>query len=69
MISYLTKGISLFTDRGELICGTQLSAYIWEKLNINPNAKNKMRIYPEDREVYLEYHRKYVFQDNISDMI
>lgn len=28
--------------------------------------KIKMRIYPEGREKYLEYHRKFVFQDNID---
>jgi hypothetical protein len=63
------QGYITFTDRGELICGTQLSPYTWEKLNINPNAKNRMRIYPEDREEYLEFHRKYVFQDNVDDFI
>jgi len=63
------QGYITFTDRGELICGTQLSAYTWEKLHINPNAKNIMRIYPEKREKYLEFHRKYVFQDNIDDLI
>ncbi len=63
------QGYITFSDKGELICGTQLSSYTWDKLNINPLAKNKMRIYPEDREVYLEYHRKYVFQDNIEDII
>ncbi|TDF38704.1 HNH endonuclease [Histophilus somni] len=63
------QGYITFTDNGELICGTQLSIYTWEKLHINPNAKNKMRIYPEGREKYLDYHRKFVFQDNIDDMI
>jgi predicted restriction endonuclease len=63
------QGYITFTDRGELICGTQLSPYTWEKLNINPNAKNRMRIYPKDREEYLEFHRKYVFQDNVDDFI
>ena len=63
------QGYITFTDKGELICGTQLSAYTWEKLHINPNAKNIMRIYPEQREHYLEFHRKYVFQDNINDLI
>ena len=63
------QGYITFTDIGELICGTLLSSYTWEKLHINPNAKNKMRIYPEDRELYLEYHRKFVFQDNIEDLI
>ncbi len=63
------QGYITFTDKGELLCGTQLSAYTWEKLNINPNAKNKMRIYPEDREEYLEFHRQNVFQDNIDDMV
>jgi len=63
------QGYISFTNEGELICGTQLSSYTWEKLNINPNAKNKMRIFPENRKEYLEFHRKYVFQDNIDDML
>ncbi len=63
------QGYITFSDSGELICGTQLSSYTWEKLNINPTAKNKMRIFPENRESYLDYHRKHVFQDDISDMI
>lgn len=63
------QGYITFTDTGELVCGTQLSPYTWEQLNINPNAKNKLRIYPEDRESYLEYHRQNVFQDNIADLL
>lgn len=63
------QGFITFMNNGKLVCGTQFSAYTWEKLNINPNAKNIMRIYPEDREDYLEYHRKYVFQDNTDDLI
>lgn len=63
------QGYITFTDRGELICGTQLSSYTWEKLSINPNAKNKMRIFPEKREIYLDYHRNNVFQDDINDLI
>lgn len=63
------QGYITFTDTGELICGTQLSPYTWEKLSINPNAKNKLRIYPEDREEYLDYHRENVFQDDINNMI
>ena len=63
------QGYITFTDEGELLCGTQLSPYTWEQLNINPNAKNKLRIYPENRESYLEYHRQNVFQDNIEDVI
>jgi putative restriction endonuclease len=63
------QGYITFTDNGELICGTQLSAYTWEKLSINPNAKNKMRIFPEKREIYLDYHRNNVFQDDINDLI
>lgn len=63
------QGYITFTDDGSLICGTRLSSYTWEKLNINPNAKNKMRIYPEGREQYLAYHRKFVFQDNIEDFV
>lgn len=63
------QGYITFTNNGELICGTQLSSYTWEKLSINPNAKNKLRIYPEDREEYLDYHRNNVFQDDINNMI
>ena len=63
------QGYITFSDNGELICGTQLSSYTWEKLSINPNAKNKMRIFPEDREMYLDYHRNNVFQDDINDLV
>lgn len=63
------QGYITFTNEGTLVCGTQLSAYTWEKLNINPNAKNKMRIYPESREKYLEYHQQYVFQDDFNSLI
>lgn len=63
------QGYITFTDQGELVCGTQLSSYTWEKLSINPNAKNKMRIFPEDRERYLDYHRVNVFQDDIEDLV
>ena len=63
------QGYITFTNEGELICGTQLSSYTWEKLSINPTAKNKMRIYPENRESYLEYHRNFVFQDDINNLI
>jgi putative restriction endonuclease len=63
------QGYITFTDSGELVCGTLLSPCTWEKLNINPNAKNKMKIFPENREEYLSYHRKFVFQDDINDFI
>jgi predicted restriction endonuclease len=63
------QGYITFKDNGDLVCGTLLSPYTWEKLNINPNAKNNMRIYPENREEYLEYHRKHVFQDDIDELI
>jgi predicted restriction endonuclease len=63
------QGYITFSNTGELICGTQLSSYTWEKLNINPLAKNKMRIFPENREDYLEYHRQFVFQDDINDLV
>ena len=63
------QGYITFTDKGELVCGTQLTPYTWERLSINPNAKNVLRIYPEKREQYLDYHRKYVFQDDINDLI
>ena len=60
------QGYITFLDSGEMICGTQLSALTWQKLNINPNAKNIMRIYPENREFYLDYHRQFVFLDDIN---
>lgn len=63
------QGYITFTNDGELICGTQLSPYTWDKLNINPTAKNKMRIYPENREEYLDFHRRNVFQDDINDLL
>ncbi len=63
------QGYITFTNSGELVCGTQLSSLTWEKLSINPSAKNKMRIYPESREEYLDYHRKHVFQDDINDLL
>ncbi|QPH37863.1 HNH endonuclease [Pedobacter endophyticus] len=63
------QGYITFTNDGELVCGTQLSAITWERLGINPNAKNKMRIFPEDRSEYLQYHRKHVFLDDLRDII
>ena len=60
------QGYITFLDSGEMVCGTQLSALTWQKLNINPNAKNVMRIYPENREFYLDYHRQFVFLDDIN---
>jgi predicted restriction endonuclease len=63
------QGYITFKDNGDLVCGTLLSSYTWERLNINPNAKNNLRIYPEERQEYLDYHRKFVFQDDINDLI
>lgn len=37
------EGYITFLDDGKLICGTLLSPYTWEKLNINPNAINSLR--------------------------
>lgn len=62
------QGYITFKDNGDLVCGTLLSSYTWERLNINPNAKNNLRIYPEERQEYLDYHRKFVFQDDINDL-
>ena len=62
------QGYITFKDNGDLVCGTLLSAYTWERLNINPNAKNNLRIYPEERQEYLDYHRNFVFQDDINDL-
>jgi predicted restriction endonuclease len=63
------QGYITFKDNGDLVCGTFLSAYTWERLNINPNAKNNLRIFPEERQEYLDYHRKFVFQDDINDLM
>lgn len=63
------QGYITFTNKGDLICGTLLSPYTWNRLNINPSARNRMRIFPENREEYLEFHRKHVFQDNFEDLI
>jgi len=63
------QGYITYTNDGELICGSLLGPYTWNRLNINPNANNKMKIYPEGREEYLEFHRKHIFQDDINDFI
>lgn len=63
------QGYITFLDNGELVCGTLLTPYTWERLNINPSAKNKLRIYPEERSEYLKYHREFVFQDNVDDLL
>jgi hypothetical protein len=63
------QGFITFTDEGDLICGTQLNAITWSRLNINPASKKRMRIFPEEREEYLEYHRRHVFQGNIDEFI
>lgn len=63
------QGYITFLDNGELVCGTQLSSYTWSKLNINPTSKNLLRIYPENRKKYLDFHRKHVFLDNIEDLL
>lgn len=63
------QGFITFTDEGDLICGTQLNAITWSRLNINPASKKRMRIFPDEREEYLEYHRRHVFQGNIDEFI
>ncbi|AWW46998.1 HNH endonuclease [Polynucleobacter paneuropaeus] len=63
------QGFITFTDDGDLICGTQLNAITWSRLNINPASNKRMRIFPEEREEYLEYHRRHVFQGNIDEFI
>lgn len=62
------QGYITFLDDGQLVCGTQLSRLSWQRLNINPRARNVMRIYPEDRREYLEWHRRNVFLDRIEDL-
>jgi len=44
-----------------------LSSLTWSRLNINPASRKKMRIYPEDRSEYLNYHRNHVFQGDIKE--
>ena len=56
------EGYITFNEKGELVCGTLLSIYTWEKLNINPNSKNRLINNPEERELYMQYHRNEVFQ-------
>ena len=63
------QGYITFSDDGELICGTLLSSYTWDKLGINPSKKKKYRIFPENRKKYLEYHRRNVFRDNIDELL
>jgi predicted restriction endonuclease len=63
------QGFITFTDEGDLICGTQLNTITWSRLNINPASNKRMRIHPEGREGYLEYHRRHVFQGNIDEFL
>lgn len=63
------QGFITFKDDGELVCGTQLSPMTWAKLNLNPAMKKRLPIFPDGREEYLEYHRRYVFQGNIDEFI
>jgi putative restriction endonuclease len=63
------QGFITFTDDGDLICGTQLNTITWSRLNINPASNKRMRIHPEGREGYLEYHRRHVFQGNIDEFL
>ncbi len=63
------QGFITFTNDGDLICGTQLNAITWSRLGINPGSKKRLRILPEGREDYLEYHRKHVFQGNVDEFL
>ena len=63
------QGFITFTDQGDLICGTQLNTITWSRVNINPASNRKMKIYPEGREIYLDFHRRNVFQGNIDEFI
>ena len=63
------QGFITFTDRGELICSTLLSPMTWSRLQINPALKRRLQIFPDDREVYLGYHRQYIFQGAIDELI
>ena len=61
------QGFITFTNDGDLICGTQLNAITWSRLNINPSSRKRMRILAEGREYYLEFHRRHIFQGNIDE--
>ena len=63
------KGYLTFLDDGTLICGTRLGGMTWSRLNISPNKKVKLRILPQGRERYLNYHRQYVFKDSLNELI
>jgi predicted restriction endonuclease len=56
------RGYISFNNDGSLICTTQFSGYIWNKLNINPSLQVKYKIYPEERSMYLQYHREKIFR-------
>jgi putative restriction endonuclease len=55
------RGLITFSDRGELICGTELKLDTWLRLQIDPTILRSYDIKPNGREEYLEYHRNYVF--------
>jgi putative restriction endonuclease len=63
------QGYITFSNKGELICATLLSPMTWSRLNINPSIHKIMNIRPENREQYLEYHRKNVFQGIANELI
>ena len=63
------RGHFTILDDGTLICGTRLTQYTWSQLKINPNAKTKLRIFPEGRESYLKYHRENIFKDNLVELL
>ena len=55
------RGYISFTNEGELLCGSVISNYSLSRLNIDKSSTKKMKIIPEGREEYLEYHRKVLF--------
>ena len=57
------RGYISFDDIGNLICGTLLSPITWKRLQIDPSKTTSLRIHPDGREKYLEYHRRFVFHD------
>jgi len=63
------QGYITFTDNGELICSTLLSPMTWSRLSINPGQKKPIAILPKDREIYLDYHRRNIFQGEINELI
>lgn len=63
------QGFITFSNNGELICSTLLSPMTWARLNISPSSNRKFAILPENRELYLDFHRQRVFQGSVDELV